>query len=226
MQLPLELSLRDDATLANFYAGDNREVVHCLAALGANGDTRAVYLWGGPGAGKTHLLQAVCHAAGGRDQTCAYLPMGRLEELSVSLFEGLERLDVVCIDDIQCIAGRRAWEEALFHLFNRCRDGHARLLLGASAAPARLGLLLPDLASRLGWGLVFHVRPLGDGQLVDALRLRARQRGLELPEEVARYLLRHYRRDMTSLSSLLQRLDRASLTAGRRLTVPFVRQWL
>ncbi|HKJ77017.1 MAG TPA: DnaA/Hda family protein, partial [Gammaproteobacteria bacterium] len=85
---------------------------------------------------------------------------------------------------------------------------------------------LPDLVSRLGWGLIFHVRPLSDEQMIDALQLRARQRGLDLPADVARYLLRHYRRDMTSLASLLERLDHASLVAQRRLTIPFVKQWL
>lgn len=225
-QLPLNLALRDDATLANYYPGDNREVVQCLAAAGTGAEARAVYLWGGPGAGKTHLLQAVCHEAGRREQSCAYLPLGELTGLCPSLLEGLERLDVVCIDDLQGIAGRADWEEAVFHLFNRCRDRGTRLVVGADASPPGIGLQLADLASRLGGGLVFHVRSLDDGQMVDALQLRARQRGLELPADVARYLLRHYRRDMISLSSLLERLDHASLAAQRRLTIPFVRQWL
>lgn len=226
LQLPLNVSLRDDATLANYHAGDNHEVLERLRTLGSRHDDRVLYLWGGPGAGKTHLLQAVCHDAGGRGDTCAYLPMRRLSGLSTAVVDGLEQLDVVCVDDVQAVAGRDAWETALFHLFNRCRDGRGRLLIGADAAPARAGLRLPDLASRLGWGLVFHVRPLNDAQMRDALQLRARQRGMELPDDVARYLLRHYRRDMTSLAALLERLDRASLAAQRRLTVPFVRQWL
>lgn len=225
-QLPLNLALRDDATLANYYPGENREMVQCLGALGTDDDTRAVYLWGGPGAGKTHLLQAVCHEAGRRDRSCAYLPLGEPAGLSTALLEGLEQLDLVCIDDLQGIAGQAAWEEAVFHLFNRCRDGHARLVMGACAVPAGIGLGLPDLVSRLGWGLIFHVRPLSDEQMIDALQLRARQRGLDLPADVARYLLRHYRRDMTSLASLLERLDHASLVAQRRLTIPFVKQWL
>lgn len=225
-QLPLNLALRDDATLANYYPGDNGELVQCLAAAGGDGDDRVVYLWGGPGAGKTHLLQAVCREAGRRGQACAYLPLGELAGLCPSLLEALEQLDVVCVDDLQAIAGRADWEEAIFHLFNRCRDRCTRLVLGADASPAGIGLRLADLASRLGGGLIFHVRPLDDGQMVDALQLRARQRGLELPVDVARYLLRHYRRDMISLSSLLERLDHASLAAQRRLTIPFVRQWL
>lgn len=222
-QLPLNLALRDDATLANYYTGDNLELVQCLAA---DHDVRAVYLWGGPAAGKTHLLQALCHQAGRADRSCAYLPLGEADGLSPTLLEGLERLDTVCIDDLQAVAGRREWEEELFHLFNRCRDARARLVVGAAAGPAGLGLILPDLVSRLKGALVFHVKGLSDAQMMEALQLRAHRRGLELPAEVARYLLRHYRRDMSSLAALLERLDRASLAAQRRLTIPFVRQWL
>lgn len=226
VQLPLNLALRDDATLANYYPGENRELVQCLAAVDGGDDARTVYLWGGPGVGKTHLLQAVCHEAGRRGRSCAYLPLGGADGLRPDLLDGLERLDTVCIDDLQGVAGRAPWEEGLFHLFNRCRDAGARLVVGAAAGPGAIGLGLADLVSRLSEALTFHVRPLDDGQMIQALQLRAGQRGLELPEDVGRYLLRHHRRDMASLSVLLERLDRASLAAQRRLTIPFVRQWL
>jgi len=222
VQLPLNITLRDDATLVNYYPGDNEEVVAQLAD--ERGEDVPLYLWGGRGAGKSHLLQAVCHAADGG--TAAYLPLMQLKALSPSVTEGLEHMDVVCVDDIHTVAGDKHWEAALFHLFNRCREHGVRMVNSGAAAPAGLGLGLPDLASRLGGGLVFHIKPLSDEHMMSALQLRAGRRGLELPVDVARYLLRRCERDMTTLASLLERLDHASLAAQRRLTIPFVREWL
>lgn len=226
LQLPLNVTLRDDATLENFYAGDNEEVLAHLSDVGVHGDAAPLYLWGPRGAGKSHLLQAVCHAAGARSVAAAYLPLDQLKSLSPSLTEGLEQLDVVCIDDVHIIAGDARWEAALFHLFNRCRERGACLIHSGACAPTGLGLGLADLASRLGGSLVFHIKPLSDEQMMSALQLRAAQRGIELPVEVAQYLLRRCERNMTTLASLLERLDHASLAAQRRLTIPFVREWL
>lgn len=226
LQLPLNVTLRDDATLANYYPGDNEEVVTHLGVSAEHNEALSLYLWGARGAGKSHLLQAVCHAVGARGGTAAYLPLTQLKSLSPSVTEGLEQVDVVCIDDINAVAGDPPWEAALFHLYNRCREHGSRLINSGAAAPAGLGLGLADLTSRLGGGLVFHIKPLSDEQMMAALQLRAGRRGIELPVDVARYLLRRCKRDMTALASLLERLDHASLAAQRRLTIPFVREWL
>ena len=90
--------------------------------------------------------------------------------------------------------------------------------------PAELGLGLPDLATRLAWGLVLHVAELKDEEKINALRLRAQQRGFELPLEVGRYLLQRSPRNMVALFDLLDHLDQASLAAQRKLTIPFVRE--
>lgn len=218
-QLPLGLSLKDSATFAGFHPGGNGVLLEALAA-----DESPLYLWGPTGSGKTHLLQAVCHAAAGRGEAPAYLPLAQQATLAPQMLEGLERQAVVAVDDVQCIAGLPDWEEALFHLFNRLREERHRLVVAANCAPAGLGLQLPDLGSRLGWGPVFQLQPLDDAGKRAALQLRARQRGMELPDEVAGYLLRRSPRDMASLFALLQRLDQASLAAQRRLTIPFVRE--
>ncbi len=226
LQLPLNIVLRDDATMMNYYPGDNEEVVAHLGSAGGQGGNVPVYLWGGRGTGKSHLLQAVCHVVGARGGTAAYLPLKQLRTLSPSLTDGLERLDAVCVDDIHVVAGDGLWEAALFHLFNRCREHGVYMVNSGEAAPAGLALDLADLASRLGGGLVFHIKPLSDEQIMSALQLRAGRRGIELPAEVARYLLQRCERDMTTLASLLERLDHASLAAKRRLTIPFVREWI
>jgi DnaA family protein len=146
--------------------------------------------------------------------------------LAPELLEGLEQQALIAIDDVQAIAGMPQWEEALFHLYNRVRDYGHRLVVSATVAPAGLTLTLPDLISRLGWGPVFQLATLSDADKRAALQMRARRRGLELGNEVAEYLLRRCPRDMDSLFSLLNQLDRASLVAQRRLTIPFVRELL
>jgi len=221
-QLPLGIGLKDAATFDNFYTAGNELVIEALQ----QGTDRMLYLWGPPGCGKSHLLQALCHATAANGQSPVYLPLQELMALAPELLEGLERQVLIAIDDIQVIAGMPQWEEALFHLYNRVRDHGHRLVVSATVAPAGLALTLPDLASRLGWGPVFQLAFLTDTDKQAALQMRARRRGLEMGDEVAEYLLRRCPRDMDSLFSLLNQLDRASLAAQRRLTIPFVREVL
>ena len=221
-QIPLGISLQDSATFANFCAGPNRAA---LAAV-QSGREPCVYLWGARGSGRTHLLQAACHAAAAAGGVPVYLPLGATGELSPEIFEGLEQMGLVCLDDIDAVVGQVSWETGLFHLYNRLRDGRVRLLITGGSAPAALGLRLPDLVSRLSWGPVFQLQRLEDAEKVVALQLHAVARGLDLPQDVGYYLLRRCPRDMHSLISVLDRLDHASLAAQRRLTIPFVRDLL
>ncbi|MFA7618991.1 MAG: DnaA regulatory inactivator Hda [Thiohalomonadaceae bacterium] len=220
-QLALRLALPDSATLANFHMGDNGALLHALKS-----DEPFIYLWGNPGAGKSHLLQAACHAAADAGDCPAYLPLRDLIATDPEVFEGLEAAGLVCLDDVDAIAGRQAWEQALFHLYNRVRDAGGRMLATGPAAPAGLDIRLPDLVSRLSWGPVFQLHALDDEGKMAALRARARARGLELSEDVAAYLMRRFARDPHSLFALLDRIDAASLVAKRRITIPFLRELL
>ncbi len=222
VQLPLGIGLREATTFANYVPGANAAAVYALVQAGE----ACTYLWGQAGSGRTHLLQAACHAEAERSGATVYLPLTKYREFSPAILEGLEGLSLVCLDDVQIIAAKPVWEMALFHLYNRLRESGARLLAAGAAAPARLGLRLPDLVSRLNWGPVFQLQGLGDEDKLVALQLRARARGLALPDEVGRYLLRRLPRDMHTLFDMLETLDVASLATQRRLTIPFVRERL
>jgi DnaA family protein len=227
VQLPLGLSLSDSATFDNFLLGRNETAARTIQACAAGDEEPpVVYLWGGASTGKTHLLQAACHHAAEHGRTAAYVPLGRAAEFPLEVLEGLESMALVCIDDVNAVAGQPDWELALFSLFNRIRDQGGRLVVAAFAAPGDIGMQLPDLVSRLSWGPVFHLQELDDDEKLEALILRARRRGLELPAETGRYLMQHYPRNMNVLFGLLERLDKASLAAQRRLTLPFVKQTL
>ena len=140
------------------------------------------------------------------------------------MLEGLERADLVCLDDVDALAGAQEWEQAVFALYNGLREHGGRLLAAGPVPPAALPLELEDLRTRLAWGLVYQLQPLDDEDKLRGLQQRARERGLELPDAVARYLLQRCRRDMASLLHCLDELDRASLAAQRRLTIPFVKE--
>jgi DnaA family protein len=225
-QLPLGVGLRDDATFANFLGGPNAALVDSLDhQLDEAGDP-FLYLWGQAGSGRSHLLQAACHAATDRGFRALYLPLDELGHFPPLMLEDIERLDLVAMDDLERVLGRRRWEEALFHAFNRLRDAGRRLVVAADVAPRQLEAILPDLASRLSWGTTYHLRSLDDTHCLAALQLRARARGLHLSDEVARYILHRGPRSMDALFDTLEVLDRASMSAQRKLTIPFVKQAL
>ena len=222
-QIPLGIGLREGVTFAAFHPGSNQEVLHALD----QGEQQFIYLWGSAGSGKSHLLQALVNQAAQRGERSAYLPLREASGLAPDYLRDLEQLALICIDDMDRIAGQSCWEEALFHLYNRIRtSATTRLVLTAHSAPGGLSVTLPDLRSRLSWGLVLKLTPLDDAAKLAVLQQRARARGMELPLEVGRYLLQRVSRDMGTLSCWLERLDESSLAAQRKLTIPFVRKLL
>ena len=229
-QLALDLRLADSASFSNFLPARNRELVDCLRRAGEGpgrgpGDTGFVYFWGGAGSGKTHLLQALCRQVQAQGESCAYVPLAQAPRMAPRVLEQLEQMAAVCIDDVHRIAGDGDWQSALFGLGERCRQRHTLLVIAGNAPPGDLGLTLPDLASRLqGWGLVYPLRALDDREKALAMQRRARNRGLELSQAVIDYVLKRYSRDMRALFGLLDRLDDASLTEQRRITIPFLRR--
>ncbi|MGQ9425963.1 DnaA regulatory inactivator Hda [Gilvimarinus sp. F26214L] len=228
-QLSLSVSLHDEATFANFYLppeSPNRQAVAALERQFGGGE-RFIYLWGAPGAGLTHLLQAACHKAAGEGRSAQYLPLRELAGFAPeALFEGLETQDLICLDSLEAVAGLPHWEEALFGLFNRVHDAGKHMVFSAGSSPQSLPLQLEDLRSRLSWGVVFHLEVLDDEEKQRALQARARRRGMEMSREVAQFILSRSPRDMNELFYLLNRLDEQSLQEQRKLTIPFVKQVL
>jgi DnaA family protein len=225
-QLTLGLALRESARFASYFPGDNREAVDTLQAATTGQGEQLVFIVAAAGMGKTHLLQAASYLAGEQDRATAYLPLRDLLMLSPSVFADLEQLAVLCIDDVQMIAGNDQWERALFDLFNRARAAGTVLLFAADSKPGQCGFTLPDLATRLAWGVTYVLKALDDTEVIAALAHRAQGRGLMLPDETAQYLLKRIPRDLPSVFDLLDRLDEASMIEQRRLTIPFVKSVL
>ncbi|MGH8282796.1 MAG: DnaA regulatory inactivator Hda [Gammaproteobacteria bacterium] len=226
-QLPLPITLDEGATFENFHAAEkNQAAVEALATLARQGGERALFLWGGDGRGKSHLLQAACRLAMVNGRRAIYLPLSQAVLLDPEVTDNLDSYALVCVDDIQRIAGIEPWQRALFVLFDALAEKGGSFVAAARTAPNAIKRLLPDLASRLAWGPVFQLEPLTDEEKIAALKQRASRRGFELPDETARFLLKRQQRDMHTLCSTLDTLDTASLVAQHRLTLPFVKQFL
>jgi DnaA family protein len=224
-QFPLRLSRERQRTFTNFIVGSNPKALRAVETLCKSRSGDSLYLWG-KSCGKTHLLLAALDAVERHGGEAVYLPMREIVELSPDCLEGFMAGDLVCIDDIEEIAGKPAWEEALFHLYNRTRDHDGRLLLSGNTSLSRLGIELPDLKSRLSWGAIYRLHALDDQGRHELLLQLSRERGMEMSGEAVDYLLKRYSRDIKALVRLMDDLDRRSLSAKQKLTIPFLRQSL
>ncbi len=206
----LELLAPAAPTLENFVIGRNAEAVEALGRLaaGAAGE-RIVYLWGEPGCGRSHLLQALAAVPGARPWRADEAP----DTGGLTLVDDVEQLD-------------EAAQISLFNLLNAVRArADAACVAAGSLPPARLPLR-EDLRTRLAWGLVYRLQPLADAEKAEALRKHAAARGLAVGGDVIGYLLTHLPRDMRTLTAALDALDGFALAHKRALTVALARQWL
>ncbi|AVR17770.1 DnaA regulatory inactivator Hda [Burkholderia vietnamiensis] len=223
-QLTLDLGTPPPATFDNFIMNEeNDELVSRLQKLDlalAAGPVpdRSFYIWGEPGSGRTHLLQALVSDAsyGYARYLTPQSPLGA--------FTFDPRIGIYAIDDCDKMSDTQ--QVALFNLFNEVRAHPSSAFVAAGpAAPLALDVR-EDLRTRLGWGLVFHLSPPSDAGKIAVLKLAAKERGIALTDDIAAYLLTHFRRDMPSLMALLDALDRFSLEQKRAVTLPLLRRML
>jgi DnaA family protein len=197
-QLLLDIQLPAKPSLDNFLVGSNAEAIHTISqGLTAQATQRFIYLWGAPGSGKTHLLSATRDAA-----------------------EGLGK-SLVMADDVQDFSEQQQID--LFNAYNQARENDSLVLVAGNASPMQMGLR-DDLASRLAWGVTYQLHPLSDEEKAQALKARAKQRGMKLPDDVVDYCFRYLRRDLPSLMATLDALDQWSLTEKKPITVAMLRK--
>jgi DnaA family protein len=223
-QLPLALRWPAQQRFETFVVGDNAAAIALLQQASVDHESW-IFASGPAGSGKTHLLIAAC-AASGHSRNAQYLSLAKLPEDRGAAIRAFGGSDLLALDDIDAIAGDRDAEHALFDLYNRCKVEKSTLLFGAGKLPAQIGMALPDLVSRLSACTQAMLKPLDDAARREAVRQRAQARGLMLDDTVLNWLFAHTQRDLGSLSALIERLDRESLAAKRRISVPFLRQLL
>ncbi len=224
-QLPLALRYPPDQRFDS-YVRPPEGALALLDALATRPGADWLYLAGAAKTGKTHLALAVCAAAERSGRRAAYLPLAAASGRAREALDALEGNDVIALDGLEAIAGRREDEVALFDFHNRARAAGMNVLYAARGIPSEIGLALPDLRSRLQQCMRVMLDPLDDDGRRDVLRDRAQRRGLVLEDAALDWLLTRTDRDLGALVALLDRLDRASLAAQRRVTVPFLRSVL
>ena len=218
-QLVLDLAPPPLPSLQNFVVGLNGEVLSTLhAMLDGSLHERFVYLWGGVGCGKSHLLQgfaAAIRAQGGQTQL--------VSDAQMCTEDAAALCDALLVDDVLALDTEN--QNRLFNSLIRLRDGSGLFLASGPYAPMHLNIR-QDLASRLAQGLVFQVKCLSDEDKTQALIKQAQARGFTLPRDVVAYLLKQWKRDLPALMAVLEALDRYSLEVKRPITVPLTREVL
>ena len=233
-QMALPLRVNDGARFDNYYLGPNAAVVKALDQMFK--DTvdlplNPVLLFGYAGTGKSHLLYAIANHLSRFDQTpqpglrSSYLALSDAS-ISSDMLEDLEADQIILLDDVHVWAGDIAREQALFGLYERVKQAQGMWVASSHASADKSGFILPDLVSRLSSGLQFQLRALSEIERMEALKLRAEYRGFNLADEPVRYLVKHFSRDMHSLFQLLETMDAKTLEAGRKITVPFLKEIL
>lgn len=219
-QLALPVQLSQTPSFETFFPGPNAGVVEALRQFALNAVPEAIWLYGAQATGKTHLLRATVALAG---ESAVEIPLGhaRLGDLAA-----VAQTPLLALDGFEAVAADPAWSLDLLRLIDLRRGQRLPLLISANAPPARVGCGLPDLLTRLGAMALLGLKPLRETDRRELLRLHAGARGLELPEDAAAWLLVHLRRDAGTLIAALEELDRATLSAKRRPTLPFVQQVL
>ncbi|MBT8149095.1 MAG: DnaA regulatory inactivator Hda [Pseudomonadales bacterium] len=234
-QFTLPLKFDSALAFATFWAGSNAQLVAHLIALSEGRAQGWAYIAGSHGSGVSHLLQASVNQASAAGQQVIYLSLqemliqaGEHSELNAAeLMDAMEHYQLLCIDDIDALADQPLWQEALFYLLVKLQaQPNVRVIFGGSDGPNNLGLALADLRSRLAGATQFRLQPYSDTDKLRIMQYHAAQRGCEISDEVAQYIVQRFSRDLPSLIDAVHRLDQYAMSESRKLTIPFAKKIL
>ena len=223
-QIPFEFGNFQKIDFTSFIEGENQDLLDFLITVTKKKKNDCLYIWGSQGTGKTHLLQAACKQADDMNSQVTYIPLKQHEEFDSEIFNGLGKLDLICVDDLEFISGNLEWQQRLTLLYNEIRDNNNSIIISSTSSPKNIKIELDDLKSRLVWGQVHKIKPPNDELKIEILKRKASERSFELSESVAEFLIHRTDRDLNSLIKILDVIDHSSLAAKRKVTIPFVKK--
>lgn len=228
MQLLLPVTLNPRLSFDTFVEPESSSglITSVLKAGVTPNEFEFFLIVGGSDVGKSHLLNACCHFANKQGKTSMLMPMEQVVGLPTEIVDGLEQVDVLCIDDVDLVLNDQDWQVAVFNLFNSMKQTGGTLIMSANALPNALDISLPDLASRLQWGTLFQLTNLNNDEKIQALVSHANDMSFDLPEDVAKLMLNRLPRKMSILMQALHLLSRQTIEKKRKVTVPFAKEVL
>ena len=225
-QIALPLSFDRQFSFDNYFSQQGDLVIANLKALITGKGESMIGLWGKSDSGKTHLINACAHFARQRGTSFQLYDGTELAQCDANNFENLVTCQVLAVDNLDALCGIQKWEEKFYQIINSSKNEGSHLIFTLSENPSYLDCRLADFQSRLSWGLLLQLQMTGDTDIGDVIKLRAGLLGIELSKEVIAYLLAHYSRQLSTQIEILRVLDRASLSAQKKITIPMIKQTL
>ncbi|MEC7875624.1 MAG: DnaA regulatory inactivator Hda [Pseudomonadota bacterium] len=224
LQIPFEFGNFQKIDFTSFVQGENKNLLHLLNVIAKKERSHCLYICGSEGTGKTHLLQATCKQADEINYHASYIPLKNHRDFNPEILNGLGKLDLVCVDDLEFISDNLEWQQRLTLLYNEIRDNNNSIVISSAFSSKNINIELNDLKSRLVWGQVFTIKPPDDQLKIEILKRKATERSFELSNNVAEFLINRFSRDLNSLIKILDEIDRSSLAAKRKITIPFIKE--
>ena len=175
-QIPFEFGNFQKIDFTSFIEGENQDLLDFLNTMTKKKKNDCLYIWGSQGTGKTHLLQAACKQADDMNSQVTYIPLKQYEEFDSEIFNGLGKLDLICVDDLEFISGNLEWQQRLTLLYNEIRDNNNSIIISSTSSPKNIKIELDDLKSRLVWGQVYKIKPPNDELKIEILKRKASER--------------------------------------------------
>jgi len=221
-QLTFPWNKVNKSSMLGFYT--SRENDHLVSLLKDSNFLDDLFIYGTKQSGKTFLLQAMCNSYSSMRKSSLYVPLKKVMNYGVEIFESLENIDLICIDDIEQVISITEWEKEIFNLINKSLISKSRLILTSSKDLKSLSFSLPDLESRIKKIQSYELYPIDDKDIIDALKYISQFKSINLGDKEAKYLVTYSQRDISNLIQILESLDQLSMEMKRKITIPLIKE--